>query len=189
MENKSNGTELKGQELENWWQSKLDSGRWGEKQVANHLVSKGWTIVDISNGSEWDIKAEKDGDIKTFEVKTNYYEIFRYRHQMVVIETESNGVLSGLSTTTADFYVLYYPFENLFYIESVFNIKRMVKSGQYKKVIGGRKDLATMYQIPRTDFIHKKRLHFMDYLDEDTKEQWWWEWYEYKYLNESINLI
>ena len=189
MTKTANGTELKGEALNQWWLDKLGSGQWGERQVASHLVSKGWNIISVSSGSEWDIKAEKNGDIKTFEVKTNYYEIFRKRHQMIVIETESNGIQSGLSTTEADFYILYYPFEDLFYIESVFNIKRMVNSGQYKKVIGGRKDMATMFQIPRTDFVHTKKLRFMDYLDEDTKEQWWWEWYEYVYLNESINLI
>jgi hypothetical protein len=65
----------------------------------------------------------------------------------------------------------------------------MVKSGQYDKTKGGRNKMATLYQIPRTSFVHTKKLRFMDYLDEDTKEQWWWEWYEYVYLNESINLI
>jgi hypothetical protein len=180
---------LRGEALNEWFKQKLASGRWGEIMILNHLISKGWTILEISDHSYWDIKATKNNQIKTFEVKTNYYEYKMFRHNMVVIETESNGVLSGLSVTTADFYILYYPFENMFYVEEVSQLKNMIKNGMYKKVKGGRKDLATMYQIPRDHFIHKKELKFMDYLDENTKQQEWWDWYVYKYINKVFDLL
>ena len=105
------------------------------------------------------------------------------------IETESNGVLSGLSTTTADYYILYYPFENFFYIEKTEDIKKMVASGSYERVKGGRKDLATMYQIPREHFVNKIPLHFMKYLDQDTKSQEWFDWYIMKYVNNNFDLL
>lgn len=182
---------LKGKELNQWFKERLKEGAWGEKEVAKHLVNKGWTILEISEGNfkEWDIKASIKGETKTFEVKTNYYEYKKFRHPMVVIETESNGELSGLSVTTADYYILYYPFEDFFYIERTEDIKKMIDSGLYDKLKGGRNDLATMYQIPRETFVNKKDLVFMDYLDIDTKCQEWWEWYEYKYINNMFNLL
>lgn len=68
-----------------------------------------------------------------------------------------------------------------FYIERVDIIKDMIKKNNYKTVIGGRKRLSKMYQIPRINFKQTRKHHFMDYLDDDTKSQWWWEWYQYKY--------
>lgn len=177
-----NDNHLRGESLDKWFLQKLGSGKWGERMILNHLVSRGWTILEISNHSYWDIKAEKDGKVRTFEVKSNYYEYKNKRHPMVIIETESNNVLSGLSVTTADFYILYYPFENMFYVEEVSTLKKMIESGKYNKVVGGRKDLAVMYQIPRDQFINKKELKFMDYLDQDTMCQEWWDWYVYKYI-------
>lgn len=171
-----NDNDLRGESLEQWFCEKLKSGGWGERMIALHLISKGWTIIATSGGSEWDIKAVKRIEA-TFEVKTNYYEYKNFRHPMAIIETESNGVPSGLSVTEADFYVLYYPFEDFFFIERTCDIKAMIASGLYEKVRGGRKDLAVMYQIPRAAFLNKKQLRFMDYLDEDTKRQEWWEWY------------
>lgn len=186
-----NGSELKGEELQQWFQDRLKEGDWAEKQVVNHLITKGWTILEISEGNfkEWDIKASIKGKIKTFEVKANYFEIKNYRHNMIVIETESNGLLSGLSVTSADYYILYYPFEDLFYVERTEDIKAMIASGVYNKLVGGRNNMATMWQIPRSAFVNEKTLKFMDYLDQDTKNQTWWEWYEYKYINNMFNLL
>jgi hypothetical protein len=190
MENE-NGTNLRGEELEQWFKERLKEGAWGEKQVAKHLIEKGWKITEISEGKfkEWDIKATIKDQEKTFEVKANYYEYKKFRHPMVVIETESNGVLSGLSTTTADYYILYYPFEDFFFIERTEDIKAMIASGKYEKVKGGRKDMATMYQIPRDHFVNKRPLKFMDHLDTDTKQQEWFDWYCYKYINNGFNLL
>jgi hypothetical protein len=186
-----NGNGLRGENLEQWFKDRLKEGAWGEKEIAKHLTKKGWTILEISEGhfKEWDIKASIKGVVKTFEIKANYYEIKKFRHPMVIIETESNGVPSGLSVTTADFYILYYPFEDFFYIERPEDIKKMIDSGLYQKVKGGRNTLSVMYQIPRSAFIHKKYLSFMDQLDEDTKSQSWFSWYEYKYLNNTLNLL
>ena len=180
-----NGSELRGENLEQWFKDRLKEGLWAENQIAKYLKNKGWIIIEISEGhfKEWDIKASKGGVVKTFEVKANYYEIKRFRHPMIIIETESNGEPSGLSVTEADYYILYYPFEDLFYIEKTEDIKKMITSGLYNKVVGGRKNLSTMYQIPRESFINKKTLRFMDQLDNDTKSQEWWSWYEYKYIN------
>lgn len=174
--------DLRGEALNQWFIERLGSGKWGERMVMNHLSTRGWKILEISDHSYWDIKASINGKISTFEVKTNYYEYKNFRHPKIVIETMSNGVPSGLSVTTADFYILYYPFENMFYVERVEDIKNMIKSGKYERVRGGRKDLAVMYQIPREDFVNIKQLNFMDYIDNDTKQQEWWDWYEYKYL-------
>lgn len=184
-----NGDGLKGDALNEWWLNKLGSGQWGERQIVHHFISKGFKIDDISNSSEWDI--ESNG--KRFEIKTNFYEYKKYRHPMIIIEVESNGVPSGLSVTTADYYILYYPFENMFYIESVENIKEMVASGKYDKVVGGRNNLATMYQVPRSHFKTQKELHFMDFVDNDTKSQEWYlwyhrySWYTKKYGQRKIN--
>ena len=184
-----NGTNLKGEELEQWFKDRLKSGGWGERMIMRNLTTKGWKITDTSNQTEWDIKAQINNIEKTFEVKTNYYEYKKFRHPMVIIETESNGVLSGLSTTTADYYILYYPFENFFYIEKTEDIKKMVASGSYEQVKGGRKDLATMWQIPREHFVNKIPLKFMDYLDQDTKSQEWFDWYIMKYVNNNFDLL
>jgi len=176
------------QDLNEWFKERLKEGAFGEKQIAQHLIKKGWDIIEISEGDfkEWDIKASINGEIKTFEVKTNYYEIKKRRHHMTVIETKSNGVPSGLSVTTADYYVLYYPFEDFFYIERTEVIKEMIESGIYNKVIGGRNDLSIMYQIPRTDYIHKKELNFNR---DDAKDEWWYDWYLMKYINKDIDRL
>jgi hypothetical protein len=184
-----NGSNLRGENLDQWFKDKLKSGGWGERKIMQHLTKKGWKITETSNHSEWDIKATIKEQEKTFEIKTNYYEYRKFRHPMVIIETESNGEASGLSVTTADFYVLFYPFEDFFYIERVEDIKKMIDSGLYSKVVGGRKNLAVMWQIPRSTFTNKKTLRFMDYLDNDTKSQNWWSWYEYKYLHNPYNLM
>lgn len=180
---------LRGEDLNKWFKERLGEGAWGERMIMRHLTKKGWEIKETSNHSGWDIKASIKNTEKTFEVKTNYYEIKKYRHPMIVIETESNGVPSGLSVTTSDYYILYYPFEKFFYIEKTEDIKKMIESGKYQKVVGGRKDLAVMYQIPREDFQWKIPLDFMDHLDDDTKSQSWWEWFEYKYINNMFNLM
>ena len=185
-----NDENLKGAELNTWFNNKLKSGEFGERQIIKHMIDKGWTILETNNGSEWDIRAiNKEGKEYTVEVKSNIFEFKNHWNPLVVIETESNGIPSGLSTTTADLYILYYPFEQFFFIEKTEDLRKMIKDNHFAITTGGRKDLAKMYQIDRAYFKNKVSLNFMDYLDEDTKNQEWWTWYEYKYLNNPINLF
>lgn len=188
-------------ELQDFYKQRGQEGDFGEYIFRSHLKSKGWTINDITKIpgyelTDYDISAQQsNSQPTTFEVKTNYREYhIGHRHPMTIIETatwiwekdikEWQNKLSGLSITKADYYVLYYPFEELFYIERTQTIRSWLTTGEYhRRISGGRNKNATMYQIDRKQWHNPKRLSFMDYHTDNSdyiEKQDWWNWWNKK---------
>lgn len=88
----------------------LVQGNYGEKIVAEYLCQRNnWTIIKRNNDIKYDFMLWTDEGKRTWEVKTDMYEVYRGITNNMVLETKCRGKLSGISATKADYFIYYYP--------------------------------------------------------------------------------
>jgi len=113
----------------------LSSGQIGERIVGMNLL-KNFKSKNLKfNTSEivyelkgWDFSLEKDNKTYYFEVKTDLYEYYKgYETGNIFIETLCNNKLSGLSTTTANYFCYYFPLYGELWIIPVKDLRREMK--------------------------------------------------------------
>lgn len=104
----------------------LKDGELGERIVAQHFKSLGFEIVEYNKDIRWDIKLRKDGIERTFEIKTDRWEIFNYVTNNMFIEANCNGKPSGISATQADYFIYFFPDYELAYMIKVDNLKKLI---------------------------------------------------------------
>jgi Holliday junction resolvase-like predicted endonuclease len=110
----------------------LSDGEFAEDLICEFLISKGYNILERRQDNTWDIKAEKDGFIKTIEVKTDRWEKFNWITNNMIIEVSCSNKPSGIMVTKADYFIYFYPEWELIYI---------IKSKELKEAIRFRPDL------------------------------------------------
>jgi uncharacterized MAPEG superfamily protein len=94
----------------------LETGNYGERIVAEYLCQKyNWTIIKRNNDKLYDFMLWTDDGKKTFEVKTDMFEVYNGITNNMIIETKCSGKLSGISATKADYFIYYYPHWQMFY--------------------------------------------------------------------------
>lgn len=175
---------------EEWYKRRASEGEFGEEMIINHLKSKGFEIIQSSSTqSNWDIKTKKNDIEHTYEIKTNFNEYLNgEKHPLTVTEVAtdiwdpSKGKMitkpSGISVSKADYWIIYYPFENFFFIEKTDIVKSYMNYGIRTR--GGRDNNAILRLVPRDLFERKVELDFMNYYDPKMTKYHWWNWYKNK---------
>jgi len=128
-------------------------GNKGEEVVLNHILSMAdnAALIDICNNGDYDLKVEINGEIKTFEVKTeDKYCKAGNNTGNIFVETMCNGKPSGITRSIADWYVFYMPFyKKLWYIKSD-DLKLLIKENNFPlKENSGDGGLVVGYAVPR----------------------------------------
>jgi hypothetical protein len=117
----------------------LKQGNIGERIIAKKLKENGYNILEFGNTMDWDIKIEKDGFIKTIEVKTDRWEYF---HNMTTnnmfLETKCNGKPSGIIGTKADYFIYFYPEHELAYLIRTDEIIKLANYGSRKAYVADK---------------------------------------------------
>jgi len=122
----------------------LSLGKMYEQKFLTHMKCK----VETSNSKEYDMII----DNKKYEVKADRW---TEKTGNIVIEYESNGKLSGISTTEADFYA-YYSIgkKDILYIIPVPVIREYIQDKKYKCILNaGYKKLSYMYLFNKDIFL------------------------------------
>lgn len=136
----------------------LEYGKNGEK-LAKTFFTEYDEIVDAPNGkfSEWDFYV-RYGDKKVYyECKKDSYTT---RTNNILIEFECSDKASGISVTTADYYIYLVEGEKVYYIIPVDVLKSMIEDKKYhKKQKGGYRWLAHFYLFKRELFEDYKKTY------------------------------
>ncbi|GAA5437557.1 hypothetical protein [Deinococcus aquaticus] len=99
------------------WDKNYSEGVKVEDGIINYLTGKGWDLLERPEGKhpEWDIKVGNDkGRVETIEIKGDYTV-----YPNVVFEFWHNGKPSGIATSKADWYMIYFVKTN-----ELFTVKR-----------------------------------------------------------------
>lgn len=141
----------------------LKFGLDGENLIINYLAGKGLKFINDSKSlnSEYQeykkfdlLFKNKKGDYIRFEVKSDK---FRDTGNLAV-EKSCNGIESGIKTTSADYWVYFYPNltkDNIWTIKTK-DLKNLIKDNQFHIASGGDNNKVRLYIFNRHDF----REHF-----------------------------
>lgn len=108
----------------------LERGNIGEYIMADYLCDKyNWTIVKRNNDIRYDFMLMTDDGIKTYEVKTDMYEFYTGKiTNNMIFETRCRGKNSGVSATTADYFIYYLPHWRMAYQIEVSKLRELMNS-------------------------------------------------------------
>lgn len=132
-------------------------GEEGEQIVVRDLESIGGTLVSDNKDNKYDLIISKDGEEKTYEVKTD---VFCKPHQdtgNMFIEFECRGKPSGIEVSEAEWFVMYFKhFDELWYIKND-SLKEIIKDNDFNvtEFSGDEGSNTKGYLIPRYQFKAK----------------------------------
>jgi hypothetical protein len=125
----------------------LKKGEGGEEIIANYFIKIGYKVEEnFKKNSDYDLKLLKNNKSILIEVKTDEYYLKKRTNNMV-FEVSCNGKPSGLNSTKADYYIYYFPEENLAYMASISTIKSIIP--QCITTYGGDGGRAKLYLVDR----------------------------------------
>lgn len=134
----------------------LNRGESGEKVIGNYFKSIGWSVkYNPNKNADYDLMIKKGDKIISLEVKTDEYYLKRKTNNMV-FEVSCNGKPSGINSTKADYYIYYFPAENLFYLSSIKTIRSILPL--CITTMGGDKNLSKLYLVDRTEWCDKFKI-------------------------------
>lgn len=127
-------------------------GKLGEEVVADFLEARGNTILEKAGNTyfpDYDLKIlSKNGIEITFEVKTD-----TSAYANVAIEFKSRGKSSGIYSTKADMYVIYFENENALYVADTGELRLWIAENSPAVKKNGNNDSQTyLYLIPKSLF-------------------------------------
>lgn len=138
------------------WNESLTNGKWAEDIVANYIKESGFEIIHFNKTHEYDILAKKKARLTKFEVKLDQTNLI----STINIEFRSNGINSGITTTTADYYLCLQPQTNELMIIATPDIKTTINEQMLSRVItiarGGFNNLAQYYNFNKADITNKR---------------------------------
>ena len=118
------------------WNSDLKSGEFGELCIANFLKERGYKILKNNKTMDYDLMIEKDGFIKTLEIKTDRWERFNWTTNNIFLEVSCNGKKSGIMGSKADYFIYFFPDHELFYLIRMDEVRKLVNFGRRKSFSG-----------------------------------------------------
>lgn len=140
------------------WETSLAQGELGEVIIAEYLKEKGYNILEFNKTIEWDIKIEKDGFIKTVEIKTDRYEYFTGKiTNNIFLEQKCNGRKSGLLASTADYFIYFFPDYELAYLIKMSDCRELLHYGT-RRSLSGDKGKVTGVTINRFEFSDRFKI-------------------------------
>lgn len=116
-----------------------------------------WDSSEIAQGNfkPWDIRIQNKEELITFEVKADRQS---RRTGNVVIEFECNKKPSGITSSTADYWIYFIIGSHQYYMIPREALLDMIKENKYQRIVkGGDGYRSNMYLFRMTDF--------MDYLE------------------------
>lgn len=133
----------------------IEVGEKGEQIVRIDLESEGAIYLNDNKTHEYDLNMTMpNGKNSTFEVKTDEYCRPDSDTTNLFIEFESWGKPSGLTTTKAKYFVMYYPYlKDIWYIKTS-KLRQLIKDNDFvvKEWAGDAKSGTKGYLIPRYQF-------------------------------------
>lgn len=129
----------------------------GEQYQKLFLSMIEWDSSEIAQGNfkPWDIRIQNKEELITFEVKADRQS---RRTGNVVIEFECNKKPSGITSSTADYWIYFIIGSHQYYMIPREALLDMIKENKYQRIVkGGDGYRSNMYLFRMTDF--------MDYLE------------------------
>lgn len=96
----------------------LPKGEFGEEVMIKFMESLGFKLISRCKDKKYDFKMNYEGFEYDYEIKTDMYCKPNNDTGNLVVEIKSWGKPSGISVTTADYFVTYYP-----HLGEIWNIK------------------------------------------------------------------
>ena len=112
----------------------LKQGNIGERLVAKYLESKGFTIINYGNTSDYDILTLYKGKEVKFEIKTDLYEYYKkIITNNLFIEVICNNKFSGINSSKADYFIYLLPNIDEMYMIKISDLKELLMSRGFRR--------------------------------------------------------
>lgn len=106
----------------------LKKGKKGEKILQSYLKKRwNFTLTEVCDDIRWDFKMMTPRGEKSFEVKTDLYELNGKITGNILIEISHCGKKSGIMATEADFFIYYLPCWNKALCISSEKLRKIIK--------------------------------------------------------------
>lgn len=106
----------------------LKLGNEGEKIIIEFLINKGSKLIDTNNDNKYDIRMVKNDKITSYEVKTDVFCAPLFDSGNLFVEFESRKKPSGISVTTADWFVTYFKYLNEAWFIKTTKLKKIIQN-------------------------------------------------------------
>jgi hypothetical protein len=147
----------------------LEYGELGEKIIQNKLETKGYKFVSDNKNYKYDLEMlSPNGNTVKFEIKTDVWcipdRMFKFNGKNIkiagrdngnmFIEYQSRGKKSGINTTLADVFIMYYPYYNKMWSIKIDDLIRLIEINDFKETVesGDENSNTKGYLIPREKF-------------------------------------
>jgi hypothetical protein len=134
----------------------INVGEKGEIHIGRFLRKKGLVFDHKLFNGDYDMAFRFNNNLYTYEVKTDVY---KKNTGNMVIEFESRGKPSGITTTKADYFVYFFPYLNEIWNIKTDELRKLISDNELKIKHGGDRNLTKMYILPKNKF----REHFKFY--------------------------
>lgn len=110
----------------------LRKGELGEKIIQSFLTKKyGFILTSTCKSKEWDFKMMTPRGVKSFELKTDIYEIGGKITGNILIEISHAGKPSGIMATESDYFIYYLPVHNIALCIESAKLKNIIRTTNY----------------------------------------------------------
>jgi hypothetical protein len=135
----------------------LEKGVIGEEFISNFLRGLGYKLISTCNNNKFDLLMEYKRAPYTYEIKTDTYPI---NTGNIAIEVESRGRPSGLSVTTADYFVTYFPNLGEIWNIKTSELRELIKNNDIFLKTGGDIGSETkFYLVNKSKFKNSFKLY------------------------------
>ena len=129
-------------------------GNQGEKIIIEFLESKGCTYINSNNDNQYDVKMLKQGVETTYEIKTDVVCSLKYDTGNMFIDFQCRQKPSGILTSKAEWFVMYYKFLNEIWFIKTEKLLELIKENNFHIIKNGG-DIGSEthgFLIPRNKF-------------------------------------
>ena len=129
-------------------------GEDGEKTVLTDLISIGGKLISDNKNYKYDLLISKDGQLITYEIKTDVYCTPKRDTGNMFVEFECRGKQSGIFVSEAKWFVTFYKALNeIWYIKTI-DLLNLIKNETFRTTeqSGDYGSNTKGYLIPRNKF-------------------------------------
>ena len=150
--------------------SDLKMGELGEKTLSLHFRKMGYKTKKITGDYETlkkgDLIIENDRVNKKLEIKTDAWEYYKGRKtgniafEVSKINKYNEIEPSGVNITNADYFIYFFPMENIAYIFTIQQVRDILILG--RRTLGGDRKASIIYLVKRDDIPNCVRRVIID---------------------------
>ena len=129
-------------------------GEAGEQIIVNDLTKMGAKFIQFNKDNKYDLSMNVNGEIITYEIKTDVFIRPENDTMNMFIEKECRGKSSGIEVTQAKWFVTYFKhIHEVWYIKTE-TLKELIAKNNFKITSnsGDHNSKTSGYLIPRLDF-------------------------------------